>query len=608
MVAERPGRPDGAAGSGCRSELAEVGTLDGVGHGTALGDRYRLEERLDSTPTWASWRAVDQILERPVTILVVTGPTAEDTLDAARRAAMVEDPRLLRILDVGSEPGPDGPTYVVSEHVDGRTLADVLLDEGPLPAGDVRALVGEMAQALERARQAGLHHRRIHPGAVLRTRDGEVKLSGLAVHAAAVGEEDEDDVTAGRQDAVSLVAVLYAGLTGRWPFGAVAGLEQAPLVSGRPTPPADLASGVPNDLDTLCAVTLAGHGDGPRTPGELAEQLAPWGGGTPKAASGRPPRRFPVALAGGAGIGSTAPMPVVPAEPALAESATGDPTAPLGPAGATNPTGLLRAEPAYTPQFAGRGGGAGAGGPRAGDAAGPDDGSRERPGLSFAEAIGTGEYADPPRNNPTQKIVLAVVAALVVTGLVLAVRTLSGVGGDDDAPTAAPTAATTTSPAPTTTPASPSPTATTPPAPAAQPAVAGITTLDPQGGDGENDDEVSDAIDDDTGSYWPSSTYTSADFGGLKDGVGVVVQLEQATPVSAVTLTLRGSGGAFELRTAPGAGLGGSQVVAEGTVTGEPVELALPEPVETQHLIVWFTELPETDAGYRVELADVQVR
>jgi len=246
-----------------------------VGHGSLLAGRYRLEERVRTGPDGSLWRAVDETLDRPVSVRVVRPGHryTADVVDAARRASLVEDPRLVRVLDVGES---NGSAYIVAEHLVGRTLEEILA-EGPLPAPVARRLVGEAAQALDRASARGLHHLRLSPAGVVVGPDGSIKVLGTAVEAALAGvEQDEDPFGADRADAVGLVRVLYATLTGRWPGPVEGPLGAAIPPSGRLEPPADLVPGVPNDLDTLCAVTLGPHDDGPHTPGELAAQLAPW--------------------------------------------------------------------------------------------------------------------------------------------------------------------------------------------------------------------------------------------------------------------------------------------------------------------------------------------
>lgn len=244
-----------------------------------LAGRYRLEQQLGAGVDGSLWRAVDETLERPVTVRVVSPehPFAADVVDAARRAALVDDARLARVLDVGDA---DGTTYIVTEYVQGRPFEDFLRN-GPLPAETVRRIVGETAQALERAGARGLHHLRLTPASVCIVPDGSVKLLGTAIEAAAAGVEHDKADVASRQDATGLVSLIYAGLTGRWP-GVVDGpLGPAPLVSGRAVPPGDLAAGVPADLDALCVATLGPGNDGPRTPAEVAGQLSPWAMATP---------------------------------------------------------------------------------------------------------------------------------------------------------------------------------------------------------------------------------------------------------------------------------------------------------------------------------------
>src|SRR5690349_23364602 len=174
--------------------------LDGVGHGSLLAGRYRLEERVRTGPDGSLWRAVDETLERPVSVRIIRPGHrhAADVVDAARRAALVEDPRLVRVLDA-AESG--GSAYLVAEHLVGRTLEQVLVD-GPLPADVARRLVGEAAQALDRASARGLHHLRLTPASLVVAADGGVKVLGTAVEAALAGVEHHDNpVGADRTDA-----------------------------------------------------------------------------------------------------------------------------------------------------------------------------------------------------------------------------------------------------------------------------------------------------------------------------------------------------------------------------------------------------------------------
>lgn len=279
--------------------------MRGVGPGSTLGGRYVLDTPVQQAPAFERWHATDGTLRREVVVLCFPvqedeagrpGGRAAAALDAARRAAGVEDARLVRVLDVGR----DGETaYVVEEPLDGARDVTDLVQDRPLPGEEVRRLVGEAAAGLESARRRGLHHGALDPSGLLRLPDGRVKVRGLATQAALLGLDDLDGSSASREDAVTLVAVAHAALTGTWPRDHAARTVHGPagdaepagtgLPAGAPRvalppaptsvsgvlPPSEVVTDVPADLDTIARLTLA-EGQGPLTPGDLAGQIAPW--------------------------------------------------------------------------------------------------------------------------------------------------------------------------------------------------------------------------------------------------------------------------------------------------------------------------------------------
>lgn len=249
--------------------------MQSVGPGSLLGGRYLVQRRVSQHTRFERWTAADQILDREVVLLCfeADGPQAPATLDAARRAAGIEESRLVRVLDVGSN---DGVAFVVEEPLTGaRSLTSVLRDGG-LPAEEARRIVGEAASALESARVRGLHHQVLTPRSLMRLEDGFVKVRGLATEAALLEAEESSPDSASRTDAVALVSIAYAALTGRWPItGPDSGLEAAPRVVGGVAAPSEIAAGVPADLDLIARHTL-NDDTGPLSPGDLAGQIAPW--------------------------------------------------------------------------------------------------------------------------------------------------------------------------------------------------------------------------------------------------------------------------------------------------------------------------------------------
>ncbi len=564
--------------------------VSAVGRGSLLAGRYRLEEQLTHSETSSLWRGVDTTLDRRVAVRLVSPKTAAETLDAARRAALVDDHRLVRLLDVAQQTstlaGQEArQTYVVSEWVEGQSIADLLQSEGPLPPERVRTLIGEASEGLAIAAARGLHHLALDPTSVLVAGDGSVRVHGLGVDAAARGGAQPTGEAAERVDAVGLVALIYAGLTGRWPLATSSHhdpLETAPMVGNAAVPPADVVSGVPADLNRLCVETFGPSSDragAPASPAEVADRLKPWSSRLEpstanrrladdlRAAPARPASRFPVALtspedfeeeAGAAGEDGSGNEPT-PAQP-WSPFESSPPERTVSPAAEDE-----RSEPSLLPDHD----------------RGEDDADEKPAPVEERRGSSRRRFGWLP---------LAVVAVLVVVGLVLAYSSLSG-GGSGPATTATQSSATTT--------------ATTSAAVGVAPKIAEVTAFDPEGDNSENDSQAPRAADGDPSTSWRSSRYNSAALGNLKSGVGLVVRLEEPSSIGKVSLSVGGEGGTVEIRTASGASLDGSQVIASGPAG--TLEKTLDPAPTAQYLIIWFTQLPSVDGQYRAEVNEITV-
>ncbi|MFG3717374.1 protein kinase family protein [Streptomyces massasporeus] len=142
-------------------------------------------------------------------------------------------------------------------------------------------------------------------------------------------------------------------------------------------------------------------------------------------------------------------------------------------------------------------------------------------------------------------------------------------------------------------------------------AIKGAQDFDPLGNDGsENPDEINRLYDNAPGTYWETSFYTSADFGRLKSGVGVILDLGKVQDVGQVTVSFKGET-SLELRAASGAAtqpqsLDGYTKVAQGS--GTTVTLKPDESLKSRYLLVWLTKLPLTEQGnYRGRVMDIKV-
>ena len=123
--------------------------MQGVGPGSVLGGRYAVTLRTSEGTHHERWRANDHTLEREVVLVCFSAAAsvAAAALDAARRAAGIEDPRLVRVLDVGTD---QGVGFIAEEPLTGAVPLSHLLQSGGLAADEVRRLTGEAATALDR--------------------------------------------------------------------------------------------------------------------------------------------------------------------------------------------------------------------------------------------------------------------------------------------------------------------------------------------------------------------------------------------------------------------------------------------------------------------------
>jgi hypothetical protein len=241
--------------------------------GTRLGGRYRLEDRLAEAAGWSAWRAIDEILARPVSVITFAAgfPRLAQAVTAARAASRLTDTRLTQVFDV-EDSWDHG--YIVLEWPVGDTLAD-LLSEGSIEPHSAARIIAEAAAALAGAHAAGLAHLCLRPDAVRWTAGGGVKVTGLGIDAALSGvTADDPELT----DTRGLGQLLYAALTGLWPGPDSPELPSAPRPDGELARPGQVRADVPPGLDEIAGRALALPGldsqAAYQSPAELAAALS----------------------------------------------------------------------------------------------------------------------------------------------------------------------------------------------------------------------------------------------------------------------------------------------------------------------------------------------
>lgn len=135
--------------------------------------------------------------------------------------------------------------------------------------------------------------------------------------------------------------------------------------------------------------------------------------------------------------------------------------------------------------------------------------------------------------------------------------------------------------------------------------------FDPFGDGSEKPADIKKAYDNDTSSYWQTDFYKGADFGNLKPGLGIILDLGKVQDIGKVTVTFMGDT-SVELRAASSdassrpTSFDAYTKVAEGSGTGVP--LKPDKAVKSRYLLIWLTKLPLTDEGnYRGRVADIKI-
>jgi eukaryotic-like serine/threonine-protein kinase len=126
------------------------------------------------------WLARDLLLGREVAVKEVTGQ-GERVLREARTAARIVHPNVVTVYDVVEH---DDRQWIVMQHVESRTLADVIAEEGPLPPDRVAEIGLDLLAALRAAHDSGVLHRDVKPGNVLLDANGQAYLADFGIASA----------------------------------------------------------------------------------------------------------------------------------------------------------------------------------------------------------------------------------------------------------------------------------------------------------------------------------------------------------------------------------------------------------------------------------------
>jgi serine/threonine-protein kinase len=240
--------------------------------------RYVIKRKLGSGGMADVYLAEDQELGRRVALKLLDERHASDEqfVERFRReaqsAAGLNHPNIVSIFDRGRA---EGTYYIAMEYLDGRTLKELLVRNGPTPIPIAIDYARQILGALAFAHRNGIVHRDIKPHNIVVGGDGRLKVTDFGIARSGTSQMTEVGSIVGtaqylspeqargapvdpRSDIYSLGVVLYEMLTGKVPFTGDTPVEIAMKhLSQVPKPPSELRPDVPHDLDAVVMRALA---------------------------------------------------------------------------------------------------------------------------------------------------------------------------------------------------------------------------------------------------------------------------------------------------------------------------------------------------------------
>jgi serine/threonine protein kinase len=149
-----------------------------------IADRYQVERAVGRGGMGTVWLCTDRVLGREVAVKQIGHLPGESTTDTARAlrearsAAALNHPNVVSIFDAIEE---DDHIWLVMEYVPGRSLSELLTEEGRLEPGRVAWIGAQVADGLSAAHLRGTTHRDVKPANILVGANDHAQISDFGI-------------------------------------------------------------------------------------------------------------------------------------------------------------------------------------------------------------------------------------------------------------------------------------------------------------------------------------------------------------------------------------------------------------------------------------------
>ncbi|KEH91989.1 Stk1 family PASTA domain-containing Ser/Thr kinase [Clostridium botulinum] len=241
--------------------------------GTILGNRYELLQKIGEGGMAEVYKAKCHLLNRFVAVKVLKSQYSDDIefvnkfKQEASSAASLSHNNIVGIYDIGSE---NNINYIVMEYIDGKTLKQIINENGSLGFNASIDIAIQIAKALECAHNNNIIHRDVKPHNILVTRDRNIKVTdfGIAKATSSVTITNSDKIIGSahyispeqakgrfvdcKTDIYSLGIILYEMVTGKVPYDGESPVSVAlKHVQEELIPPIKVNPNIPESLNKL---------------------------------------------------------------------------------------------------------------------------------------------------------------------------------------------------------------------------------------------------------------------------------------------------------------------------------------------------------------------